>query len=342
MRARRTKAYITYEGADITKDIEKYLLSVSYTDNEEEKADDLQISLEDRDGTWVSDWLEQTGAKGAEVSALFVKVDELGKEEILDCGVFKVDSISESGPPTKVSIKATSIPTDSKVSIEKKTKAWEKIYLSAIAGEIAGKNGLRHIFESDFDPFYVRKEQVQKSDIVFLQELCKKAGISLKVTAKTIVLFDAAKYEAKGTVKKIKKGESDVLRWNFGTDFKDTAYAKCEVTYTDPGTKKTIKGSFESPTSDQSTGKTLKINEKVNNKQEANELAKKRLREKNKSETEASFELKGDLSLVSGVTIEVVGWGFYDGKYIVQNASHSISRSGFKTNISIRKVLVGY
>ena len=342
MKARRTKAYITYEGADITKDIEEYLLSISYTDNEEEKADDLQISLEDKEGTWVSDWLEQTGAKGAEVSALFVKVDETGGEEVLDCGVFKVDSISESGPPTKVSIKATSIPTNSKVSIQKKTKAWEKIKLSAIAAEIAGKNGLRHIFESDFDPFYVRKEQVQKSDIVFLQELCKQAGISLKVTAKMLVLFDASKYESKETVKTIKKGESDVLRWNFGTNYKDTAYAKCEVTYTDPNTKKTIEGSFKSPTADKSTGKVLKINEKVNNKQEANELAKKRLREKNKDETEASFELTGDLSLVSGVTVRVKGWGFYDGKYIVQNAGHSISRSGYKTNISVRKVLEGY
>lgn len=342
MKARRTKAYITYEGADITKDLEEYLLSVSYTDNEEEKADDLQISLEDKDGTWVSDWLEQTGAKGAEISALIVQVDENGGEVVLDCGVFKVDSVSENGPPTKVALKATSIPTDSKVSIEKKTKAWEKIKLSAIAGEIAGKNGLRIIFESNFDPFYVRKEQVQKSDIVFLQELCKKAGISLKVTAKMLVLFDASKYESKESVKTIKKGESDVVRWNFGTSYKDTAYAKCEVTYTDPNTKKTIKGSFESPTAAESTGKVLKINEKANNKKEADELAKKRLREKNKSETEASFELVGDLGLVSGVTVTVIGWGFYDGKYIVQNSGHSISRGGYKTNISIRKVLEGY
>lgn len=342
MKARRTKAYIRYEGADITKDIEKYLISLSYADNEEDKADDLQITLEDKEGNWVSDWLEQTGAKGAEISALLAKVDESRREEILDCGVFKVDSISDSGPPTKVSIKATSIPTESKVSVEKKTKAWEKIRLSAIAAEIAGKNGLRNIFESDFDPFYTRKEQVQKSDIVFLKELCKKAGISLKVTAKMLVLFDAAKYESKGTVRDIKKGESDVLRWNFATDFKDTAYAKCEVKYTDPNTKKTIKGSFTSPKAKESTGKTLKINEKVSSKQEADQLAKKRLREKNKSETEGSFELVGDLGLVSGVTVQVKGWGLYDGKYIVQNATHNNSRSGYTTNISIRKVLEGY
>lgn len=342
MRARRTKAYITYEGKDISKDLENYLISISYTDNEEDKADDLQINLEDKEGTWVSDWLEQTGAKGAEISALFVKTDEMGREEVLDCGVFKVDSISESGPPTKVSIKSTSIPTNSKVSVEKKTKAWEKIKLSAIATEIASKNGLRSIFESDFDPFYIRKEQVQKSDIVFLQELCKKAGISLKVTAKMLVLFDALKYESKAPIKTIKKGDSDLIRWNLGTDYKDTAYEKCEVTYTDPTTKKTIKGAFKNPTTEKTTEKVLKVNEKVNNTKEANELAKKRLREKNKNETKASFEFAGDLGLVSGVTVKLVGWGFYDGKYIVQDASHGISRSGYTTGISVRKVLEGY
>lgn len=342
MKARHTKAYTTYEGADITEDIEEYLVSISYTDNEEEKADDLQLALEDKEGKWVSDWLNQTGAKGAEISALIVQVDENGGESVLECGTFKVDSVSEGGPPTKVSLKATSIPTDSKVSIEKKTKAWEKIKLSGISTEIANKNGLRIIFESNFDPFYVRKEQVQKSDIVFLQELCKKAGISLKVTSKMLVLFDASKYESKKSIKTIKKGESDVIKWKFGTSYKDTAYAKCEVTYTDPKTKKTIKGMFESPTAAESTGKVLKINEKVNNKKEADELAKKQLREKNKNETEASFGLIGDIRLVSGVTVDVVGWGFYDGKYIIQNAGHSISRNGYRTNISIRKVLEGY
>ncbi len=67
--------------------------------------------------------------------------------------------------------------------------------MSAIAAEIAGRNGLVCVFESEFDPLYKRKEQVQESDISFLQRLCKAAVISLKVTAKTIVLFDAQKYE---------------------------------------------------------------------------------------------------------------------------------------------------
>ena len=37
--ARRTAVEISFDGADITKDIKPYLLGVTYTDNEEDAAD---------------------------------------------------------------------------------------------------------------------------------------------------------------------------------------------------------------------------------------------------------------------------------------------------------------
>lgn len=55
--ARRARAEITFDGADITADIKPYLISLSYTDNEEDEADDLQITVEDRDDVWMSEWL---------------------------------------------------------------------------------------------------------------------------------------------------------------------------------------------------------------------------------------------------------------------------------------------
>ena len=55
--ARRTEAQIVFAGTDITTDIRPYLLSVDYTDNEEDETDDLQIKLHDRDGIWLQKWL---------------------------------------------------------------------------------------------------------------------------------------------------------------------------------------------------------------------------------------------------------------------------------------------
>ena len=87
----------------------------------------------------------------------------------------------------------------------------------------------------------------------------------------------------------------------------------------------------------------LEINEKVSSTEEAQKLAKKRLRQKNKNEFKASFNLSGDTRLVAGVTVETSGYGAFDGKYIIETATHTISKSGgYKTDISLRKVLEGY
>ena len=86
----------------------------------------------------------------------------------------------------------------------------------------------------------------------------------------------------------------------------------------------------------------LEINEKVNNREEARQLAMKRLRQKNKKQFKAQFDLAGDARLVAGVTVQIENYGAFDGKYIIESAKHSISRSGFKTSVTLRRVLEGY
>lgn len=428
--ARRTEIQVTFEGVDITADVNKYLQSLTYTDNEEDDADDLQIALDDRDGLWLGEWLntpaqpppaetaqsgdwaigdeviangqpqytsygegtpgklltdhtgkvtylnlksgvpypihvdqkgwfaenqvtktadkqdtmtESGGAKGAEITAVIIQKNWLsdGKDSVLDCGVFEVDSVDASGPPTKVTIKGTSIPHTSTIRTQDKTKAWESISLSGIAKEIAGKNGMKCMFESFFDPFYSRKEQVSESDIVFLQRLCKNAGISLKVTAKIIVLFDAAVYEQKDAVRTIKNGEAGLSKFSFSTSLHDSSYGSCHVTYTDPNTEQTYEATFTAP-DDDGSGQVLEISdEKVSSNAEALTLAEKRLREKNSQEFTASFTVAGDTTLVAGVTVMVEGWGAFDGKYIVESATHTV-KGGYKTSLSLRRVLEGY
>lgn len=343
MNARRTAVRLTFAGVDISTDINKHLLSLTYTDNEEDKTDDLQLSLDDREGVWMGNWLNTPGAsKGVEISAVIVQKnwESNGKDRVLDCGVFEIDTVDGSGPPAKATIKAGSIPYKSTVRTQKKTKAWENYTLSSIAKEIAGKNGLTCMFESAFDPLYTRKEQIQESDITFLQRLCKAAGISLKVTAKIIVLFDAAAYEQKDAVRVIKRGTADVSSWSFSTSLHDASYSKCHVSYTDPTTGKTIEYTY-TPRNADKDGQVLEVNEKVSNREEARQLAMKRLRQKNKGEFKASFKLTGDARLVAGITVQVSGYGAFDGKYIIETATHSVSKSGYKTDLTLRRVLEG-
>lgn len=55
--ARRATAEFVFAGANITSSVRPYLLSVTYTDNEEDETDDLQIKLQDREDIWLSKWL---------------------------------------------------------------------------------------------------------------------------------------------------------------------------------------------------------------------------------------------------------------------------------------------
>lgn len=67
--ARHAGAKIEFDGTDITKDIMPYLLSVSYTDNEEDSSDDLQIKLSDREGVWMQNWLQEAVDGDVETAA---------------------------------------------------------------------------------------------------------------------------------------------------------------------------------------------------------------------------------------------------------------------------------
>lgn len=56
--SRSTKAKISFAGTDISQEIERFLVSVAYIDEEEDAADDLQIKLEDSEQIWLQSWLQ--------------------------------------------------------------------------------------------------------------------------------------------------------------------------------------------------------------------------------------------------------------------------------------------
>lgn len=334
--ARRARLTITYQNKDITQDIAPYLKSFEYTDNAEDKSDEIQITLEDREMLWMGDWYPE---KGASVSAEIIVTDG-DNEQRLPCGTFEIDEIESTGPPNEVKIKAVSVPFSSGIRQDKQNKPWENVTLSAIAGDVAKRAELQLFFDSNDDTKFDRVDQVNQADLPFLQALCQRSGHSLKVTGKKLVVYDQEKYENQTSVLTLKKGIDNIKSYSFATKNLST-YKDATVKYNDARTGKTHKGEFTAP--NVAKGPTLVVNERVSSDGEAEKLAKKRLRQKNKDENTASIPLAfGDVRLVGGVNINVEGFKVHDGKYAVTSAKHSVSNNGYDTAIEIRKCLEGY
>lgn len=266
-----------------------------------------------------------------------------GKDSLLPCGEFELDSVTASGPPAVIALKGTSLPFTAQVRQTKKSKAWENYTLSGIANEIAGANGMVCMYESAADPFYPRVEQVKTSDIQFLETLCHKAGISLKATNRTLVLFDQAAYESKAAVFTIKRGSGVYTKYKLNVGTADTQYSSCRVSYVYP-TGKCIEGiaKVEDYKADAKNNQQLEITAKVSDEAEAKALAEKLLRKHNRYAKTASFTLPGNPDLVAGVTVMLEKWGGWDGKYIITQAKHTVDGSGYTVQTRLRRVLEGY
>lgn len=266
-----------------------------------------------------------------------------GGDAVLPCGEFELDSVAASGPPAVITIKGTSLPFTAQVRQTKKSKAWESYTLSGIAKETAGSNGMVCMYEAAADPFYSRVEQVKTSDIQFLETLCHKAGISLKATDRTLVLFDQVAYESKAAVFTIRRGGGAYTKYKLNVGTADTQYASCRVSYVDPSGK-CIEGiaKVEDYKEDAKNNQQLEITAKTDSGSEAKALAEKLLRRHNRYAKTAVFTLPGNSDLVAGVTVLLEKWGGWDGKYIVTQAKHTVGGSGYTVDVRLRRVLEGY
>ena len=268
--------------------------------------------------------------------------DGNGNDKLLDCGQFELESVQASGPPAVIQVRATALPFTSQIRQTKKTKAWEAYSLSGIAKEMAKKSGMACMYLADKDPQYSRVEQYATSDISFLSRLCHEAGLSLKVANNILVLFNQASYEAADAVLTIKKGDKSYTKWNLKTGEAKKHYASCRVRWT-TSSGKLIEGiaRVEDYDAEDESNQQLEIRAKVNSKSQAETLATKYLRLHNKYQKTASFTMPGNPLLGSGMTVQLEGWGAWNGKYIVSQAKHCLGNS-YTTQLELRRALEGY
>lgn len=334
---RRIRLDVQYNNISISSQISPFVTGWTYTDNLSGEVDDISIELSDKEKRWMNSWMPRKGAT-LKASALISNWNNSSTVRRY-LGIFEIDEIEISGPPSIVIVRALSVPESSPLRLEKRNRSWEKTTLKKVASDIAKRNKLKLYFDSDENPDYDRVEQAGESDVRFLSRLCNDAGLALKISNKSIVIIDEAKYEQKSPTGIIDIKDGTLKEYKAWTSLFGT-YRNAQVSYTPPKKKKPVKVTFTPPTAPK-TGRTLIINEQAKTYSEAMRLAKKRLREENKDENKFYALFAGIKNYYAGQTVSVKGFGKFDGKYIVTKVTLTFGPMS-KTEVDLRKCLEGY
>ena len=347
---------------DITTSLMPDLLSLSYTDNETNTADEVSIILKDEKGKWAGTWKPEGGDT---VKVTIISGTILAPKKTLNCGTFYVDTLSVSGSPRVFEIRAVSIPLNTPIRKRIRSKSWEKVTLKDIAQTIAKDNKLSLLFDTKENPSYDRQDQQRESDLKFLGRLSEEAGLSLKVTGTKLVVFDQSYYEKKDPIATIKLGVDNILSWNFEQAQSET-YKSVNVTYRNPKLKKKDSAGGErlndpgktekknktknpavltyiytDPDADED-GQEYMLKKRASSVEEAKRLARAKLRQLNLKSVTGSITLIGNTRMVAGAVVKIVGFGSFDGNFYIESADHEVSSSGYTTTINIRRVNTKY
>jgi len=368
MRGRRARVQVVYEGKDISADLAPFIIDATYNDNESGKADDISLTLDDRDRRWANEWWME---KGDRIELSILCEDEWlpggiipalpGSPALkLNAGTFTVDEADSSGPPDRVTVKAIATPNKG-IKRTRKSKAWESLTLRAIAGEIAARASMVLVWESDSDPLLNREDQRDESDLGFLARLAAKWGLNIKVHDNQIVIFSDAKYEAAPPLDTITRDGSRVISYRFSYKAGSKGAKKASTNIFDVIAGMPIVGSATDdqlvsmpppdpedlmsmpditeneavdPYTVMNVDEELVSEAPVNSIGEAETVSKEALRSNNKKGWRCGLTMVGDPRVATGLTVTLKGWGRYDGKWKIERCSHKVG-GGYTTTCEL-------
>ncbi len=325
---------ITANDADITDAIKQRLISLSVTDHSGGESDTATITLDDRPPS-IS--LPPTRAE-LKISIGYVS----GK--LADMGLFIVDEIALSGPPSTLVISAKganfSDGDSSKKGIKNslkstKTRPWDDVTISDIVETIANDSGYTARVGSQFaDTKIIHIDQSSESDMHFLTRVAKQYGALFKPAGGflSFVSRGEGKSGSGKSLPSLSLSPNDITTWNV-TLVDRPKYEAVGAMYhdNDTGKRVTVGGGKD---------KTVKVQTKIYpTKEEAEAAVKAKEKDLEEEKDTCSITMPGNPNVFaeSPVTLS----GFRDGvnaEWIADSVTQNIdSTSAFATSIELKK-----
>ena len=110
---------------------------------------------------------------------------------------------------------------------------------------------------------------------------------------------------------------------------------EAKVSYNDPKTGEIFLGRAEDMMADPK-GQVIHLVKRATSMSEAQRLAESELKKRNKLKIDGNLTLVGDVSLCAGQNVDLRGFGWFDGKYSIEESSHQLNP--YRTSIKIRNI----
>lgn len=315
---------LLYNSQNITRQVQEYLLSLTYVDRTEVESDEIEFTVDDRSGKWSNEWYFEQGA------TLDLQLGYPGA--MVPCGTFEIDEIrnkSGLGGDT-LTVRALSAIT-SKSLRTKRDFNYENITLKRLAETVAARSRLT-ISGIIKDIKLPNMVQFRETDLAFLRKVAQDYNYIFNVKEGKLVFAYVPDLQARKSVATITKAELreyeivDTTGRTFRTAQQKhfDAYKGYSISY-----KTDINGNVVSADDDDEEGLAF-------NKQDAELKAQARLAKVTDSQIRGSVYLhKGRPTLVAGNNIDLIGIGKHSGKFAIESSTHTVDTAGYSTQIEI-------
>lgn len=295
---------IIANGIDVTLSIAKNLIELSLTDEANENADELRITIAGKFAR----------PQYKDILKLYLGYDD----NYVYMGSFQVQSTTR-GKNHLLSICATGVNFNDEMK-EKRDITYEKISIKQICSQIADRSGLK--LKSDFDDIYVASQaQSNESDLHFLNRLSKEYNAIFNVKNDTLIFTKKIKDEVKNEILPTYEINADNCE-NFSIKHSNkTSYKSCKCSWhstKDNETKYVTVG----------TGKPC-LHHKGNfkNAAEAKEKATAKLQTANQGIITGSLSKEGEVIFAGGV-FTLINTLEDDGEYQIKTVEHTVDGNG--------------
>lgn len=320
---------IKYNGKDTGKDLTNSLVSLDYTDNISDKADEISIVLEDLSGYWKNN-LPDTGAT--------ITVSIGYDNDLTPLNSFEIDRIRITGNPSTVILSGNASPIQQTLRT-RNSQSWDNKSLQTIIKAIAAKHSLKTDLRfTDITLDYTAQDN--ETDLNFLMRLCDEADLNLKLYDKTLVCVSMKTLMQQKPVMTLK--ETELSAWDADLSLIE-AVASVERRTHNPQKKQTEKvlvvyGAQDASgkaiqTATTKAAQTTKNIKREIARQTHTGASQAELDKTNRERKRISFSCFGHTKFKAGKVIAFSDLGKNISACLVETARHSIGEQGYTVDI---------